>query len=205
VTLANGEVIAAESVLWAAGVAGSELLARIGLAVDRGGRAFVGPDCALKDHPEVFVIGDAANLADEHGKPLPGVSPVAMQMARYVANVIGRELAARGKNGALPAREPFRYHDKGSMATIGRSRAIAEAGKLKLTGLLAWLAWLLVHIWYLIGYRNRLLVMIDWAWNYFTYRRGARLITGGRLEAGAPTREALSSSTSAAAEAGQSR
>jgi NADH dehydrogenase len=180
VTLASGEVLAASTVLWAAGVSASPLLAQLGLEVDRAGRAKVNPDCSLPGHPEVFVIGDAAYLLGEDGKPLPGVSPTAMQQARHVARMIDQELRDRGK------REPFRYVDKGSMATIGRSRAIAQVNKLHLSGLLAWLAWLAVHIWYLIGFRNRFMVMVDWAWSYFTYRRGARLITGGRLEPGAP-------------------
>ncbi|MET0286374.1 MAG: NAD(P)/FAD-dependent oxidoreductase [Polyangiales bacterium] len=180
VTLSSGEVLAASTVLWAAGVSASPLLAELGLEVDRAGRAKVNPDCSVPGHPEVFVIGDAAYLLGEDGKPLPGVSPTAMQQARHVARMIDQELRDRGK------REPFRYVDKGSMATIGRSRAIAQVNKLHLSGLLAWLAWLAVHIWYLIGFRNRFMVMVDWAWSYFTYRRGARLITGGRLEPGAP-------------------
>ncbi len=182
VTLASGEVLHASTVLWAAGVAASPLLAKLGIEVDRAGRAKVNPDCSLPGHPEVFVIGDAAFLLGEDGKPLPGVSPTAMQQARHVARMIELELRDRGK------REPFQYVDKGSMATIGRSRAIAQVKKLRLSGLLAWLAWLAVHIWYLIGFRNRFMVMVDWAWSYFTYRRGARLITGGRLEPGAPDR-----------------
>lgn len=181
--LRSGEALAASTILWAAGVSSSPLLAALGVELDRGGRVKVEPDCSIEGHPEVFVIGDAAYLLGEDGKPLPGVSPTAMQMGRYVAGLIAREV----KDGAgVSQRPPFRYRDKGSMATIGRSRAIAELGALKLSGLLAWLAWLLVHIWYLIGFRNRLLVFFDWAWSYFTYRRGARLITGGRLEPGAP-------------------
>ena len=208
VELATGEIIAADTVLWAAGVAGSPLLKNLGIEVDRAGRAMVGPDCALKDRADVFVIGDAACLLDAQGKPLPGVSPVAMQMGRYVAGVVRQEVIAKRAGLPVPAREPFRYFDKGSMATIGRSRAIAQAGNLKLSGFVAWLAWLMVHIWYLIGFRNRLLVMFDWAWSYFTYRRGARLITGGRLEPGAPARPSrpapLSSSKSEVVGAGRS-
>jgi NADH dehydrogenase len=180
VVLKNGEQLAAETVVWAAGVATSPLLAKLGVEVDRVGRAKVEDDCSLPGHPRAFVIGDAALMLGEDGKPLPGVSPTAMQMGRHVARLIRDELSGNA------ARTPFRYRDKGSMATIGRSRAIAQVNNLKLTGFLAWLAWLGVHIWYLIGFRNRLLVMIDWAWSYFTYRRGARLITGGRLEAGPP-------------------
>jgi NADH dehydrogenase len=180
VTLRTGEVLAAETMVWAAGVSTSPLLAKIGAEVDRVGRAKVEVDCSLPGHKEVFVIGDAALFLGEDGKPLPGVSPTAMQMARHVARIIKAE-----QKGATQ-REAFRYRDKGSMATIGRSRAIAQVDSIKLSGFLAWLAWLVVHIWYLVGFRNRLLVMIDWAWSYFTYRRGARLITGGRMEAGTP-------------------
>jgi NADH dehydrogenase len=185
VELSTGESIVADTVLWAAGVGASPLLKSIGLEVDRAGRARVGPDCALTNRSNVFVIGDAALMLDTDGKPLPGVSPVAMQAGRYVARILRQEVIAKKAGLPFPPREPFRYFDKGSMATIGRSRAIAEAGKLKLSGFTAWLAWLLVHIWYLIGFRNRLFVMVDWAWSYFFYRRGARLITGGRLEPGA--------------------
>jgi NADH:ubiquinone reductase (H+-translocating) len=181
VTLASGEVLAASTVLWAAGVSASPLLAALGIEVDRAGRAKVNPDCSLPGHPNVFVIGDAAFLLGDDGKPLPGVSPTAMQQARHVAKIMSEELRGTGK-----PRTPFKYVDKGSMATIGRSRAIAQVDKLHLSGLLAWLAWLVVHIWYLIGFRNRFMVMLDWMWSYFTYRRGSRLITGGRLEPGAP-------------------
>jgi NADH:ubiquinone reductase (H+-translocating) len=181
VTLASGEVLAASTVLWAAGVSASPLLAALGVEVDRAGRAKVNPDCSLPGHPNVFVIGDAACLLGDDGKPLPGVSPTAMQQARHVAKIMSEELRGTGK-----PRTPFKYVDKGSMATIGRSRAIAQVNKLRMSGLLAWLAWLLVHIWYLIGFRNRFMVMLDWTWSYFTYRRGSRLITGGRLEPGAP-------------------
>ena len=180
VVLRSGEVIAASTVVWAAGVSSSPLLARLGIPLDRAGRAKVEPDCSLPGHPEAFVIGDAAYLLGDDGNPLPGVSPTAMQMGRHVARTIRAAVAGRSE------RAPFRYRDKGSMATVGRSRAIAQVGRLKLTGFSAWLAWLFVHIWYLIGFRNRLLVLFDWSWSYFTFRRGARLITGGRMEPGAP-------------------
>ncbi|MEY4512418.1 MAG: hypothetical protein RLZZ450_4540 [Pseudomonadota bacterium] len=180
VLLNTGEHLDAKTIVWAAGVSSSPLLAALGVEVDRGGRAKVMPDCSLPGHPEVFVIGDAAFLLGDDGKPLPGVSPTAMQQARHVAKIIQAELRDE------KARTPFQYRDKGSMATIGRSRAIAQVGKLKLSGMLAWLAWLFVHLVYLIGFRNRLLVLFDWAWSYFTYRRGSRLITGDRLEAGTP-------------------
>jgi NADH dehydrogenase len=174
------ERIAASTVLWAAGVRGSGLSQKIGLPVDRQGRALVEQDCSIKDHPEVFVIGDAAAFIPEGAeRSLPGVSPVAMQQGRFVARQIARSL-----QGA--PRQRFRYLDKGSMATIGRSRAVAQIGKLQLSGLLAWLAWLTVHIFYLIDFRNRVVVLLDWAWAYFAYRRGSRLITGHRLQTGGP-------------------
>jgi NADH:ubiquinone reductase (H+-translocating) len=128
-------------------------------------------DLSVPGHPRVFVIGDAARLDGKDGQPLPGVSPVAMQEARTVAKSIRRALVGRDTLS-------FRYFDKGSMATIGRRRAIAMLDRMHLSGFLAWMAWLLVHIWYLIGFRNRLVVLITWAWSYVTYRRGARLITG---------------------------
>jgi NADH dehydrogenase len=176
----GSERILASTVLWAAGVRGSALSGRIGLAIDKSGRALVEQDCSIKEHPEVFVIGDAALFVPPGAQhPLPGVSPVAMQQGRFVARQIARSLA-----GA--PRQRFKYVDKGSMATIGRSRAVAQIGKLQLSGLLAWLAWLVVHIFYLIDFRNRLVVLMDWAWAYFAYRRGSRLITGHRLQAGTP-------------------
>jgi NADH:ubiquinone reductase (H+-translocating) len=186
VTLSTGEKLVGSTILWTAGVASSPLLTKLGIDVDRAGRAKVEPDCSLPGHPEVFVIGDAAFLLGDDGKPLPGVSPTAMQQARHVSRLINDELRGKGP------RKPFKYVDKGSMATIGRSRAIAQVKNLKLSGTIAWLAWLLVHIFYLIGFRNRLLVLFDWAWSYLTYRRGARLITGGRLEPGAPVVQQLS-------------
>jgi NADH dehydrogenase len=174
------EHIEASTVLWAAGVRASPLCQRVGIPSDRLGRALVAQDCSVPGHPEVFVIGDAASFIPEgQSAPLPGVSPVAMQQARFVARQITRSLEGQ-------PREVFRYRDKGSMATIGRSRAVAAVGKLELTGFVAWLAWLALHIFYLIGFRNRLVVLVDWAWAYIGYRRGSRLITGGRLEAGAP-------------------
>jgi NADH dehydrogenase len=179
----GSERIPASTVLWAAGVRGSGLAQKIGLPVDRQGRAIVEPDCSVGGRPDVFVIGDAASFITEtapHG--LPGVSPVAMQQGRFVARQIARSLA-----GA--PRQRFKYVDKGSMATIGRSRAVAQVGKLQLSGFLAWLAWLCVHIFYLIDFRNRVVVLLDWAWAYFAYRRGSRLITGHRLHAGAQPAE----------------
>ena len=167
-------------ILWAAGVAASPLGKKLGAPVDRAGRVVVQPDLSLAGHPEVFVIGDLAALKDENGKMLPGVAPVAMQQGKFVAKLIKREaqLAETVANPQLQSRPTFRYWDKGSLATIGRAAAVAEFGKIHISGFVAWLAWLFVHILFLIGFRNRVLVFIQWAWSYFTYERGARLITG---------------------------
>ncbi len=172
-------------ILWAAGVAASPLGKRLGTPVDRAGRVLVNPDLSLPDHPEVFVIGDLAALKDASGKLLPGVAPVAILEGRYVAKLIARELAGAPsfprsvrEGGGFDSRPAFHYHDKGSLATIGRAAAVAQFGKMHISGFMAWLAWLFVHILFLIGFRNRVLVFIQWAWSYFTYERGARLITG---------------------------
>ncbi len=159
-------------ILWAAGVAASPLGKMLGAPVDRAGRVLVPPDLSVPGHPEVFVIGDLAALKDESGKMLPGVAPVAIQQGRFVAKVIREELGSR------PRTATFHYWDKGSLATIGRAAAVAEFGRIHISGFIAWLAWLFVHILFLIGFRNRLLVFIQWAWSYVTYERGARLITG---------------------------
>jgi NADH dehydrogenase len=164
------ELIPSSSILWTAGVRANGLGEKLGAPLDRGGRVVVGQDCALPEHPRVFAIGDLARFDAPDG-PLPGVSPVAMQQGRYVARMIVRDV--RGE-----PREPFRYHDKGSMATIGRSRAVAQVGRLRLWGLPAWLTWLFVHLWYLIDLKNRVAVFLDWCWEYVTFRHGARLITG---------------------------
>jgi NADH dehydrogenase len=164
-------VIPATVILWAAGVAASPLGKRLGAATDRAGRVLVEPDLSIPGHREVFVIGDLASLKDEHGRMLPGVAPVAIQQGKAAAKNIGRDL--KGK-----PRVRFHYFDKGSLATIGRSAGIAQFGKIHISGFVAWLTWLFVHIFFLIGFRNRVLVLIQWAWSYFTYERGARLITG---------------------------
>lgn len=164
--------IEASVILWAAGVAASPLGRKLGVAFDRAGRVLVRPDLSIPGHEEVFVIGDLASLQDEHGKMLPGVAPVAIQQGEWVAKTIARDLAHQ-------PRADFHYRDKGSLATIGRAAAVAQFGKFELSGYFAWLAWLFVHILFLIGFRNRLIVMIQWAWSYLTYERGARLITGG--------------------------
>ncbi len=161
-------------VLWAAGVAASALGKKLGTPVDRAGRVLVQPDLSIPGHPNVFVIGDLAALKGENGKLLPGVAPVAIQQGGYVAKLIRKEL----EPGADSPRPPFHYWDKGSIATIGRAAAVAEFGRIHISGFIAWLSWLFVHIFFLIGFRNRLLVFIQWAWSYVTYERGARLITG---------------------------
>ena len=166
------ERIEAGNVFWAAGVAASPLGARLGAEVDRAGRVKVAPDLSVPGHPEVFVAGDLAAV-EQGGRPVPGVAPAAMQMGRHVARAIRADLEGR-------PRPVFRYFDKGSLATIGRAAAVAEIAGLKLSGLVAWLVWVFVHILYLIGFRNRLVVMVQWAWAYLMYQRGVRLITGDR-------------------------
>jgi NADH dehydrogenase len=166
----GGEQIRARTVLWAAGVAASPLTRSLGVPLDRAGRVPVERDLSIPGHPEAFAIGDMATLPDEHGEPLPGLAPVAIQQGAAVAANVRRRLAGE------PTR-PFRYRDKGSMATIGRAAAVAVVGPLQLSGLLAWLAWLFVHIVFLIGFRNRFLVLFEWAWAYVSWQRGARLIT----------------------------
>lgn len=165
------ERIPAAVVLWAAGVAASPLGKKLGAATDRSGRVLVNGDLSLPQHPEVFVIGDLAALKDEQGNPLPGVAPVALQEGRAVARTVARDL--RNK-----PRKNFHYFDKGSLATIGRAAAVAQFRRLHISGYFAWLSWLFIHIFFLIGFRNRLIVLIQWAWSYITYERGARLITG---------------------------
>lgn len=178
---AGGERIDASTVLWAAGVRASPIGATLGVPVDRLGRVIVEQDCSVPGHPEVFCIGDAAVFTPAgEAHALPGVSPVAMQQGRFVAKNIAASVSRR------PTNATFEYVDKGIMATIGRSRAVARIGKLRLSGFIAWIAWLLLHIVYLMDFRSRVLVLIDWAWSYFTYQRGSRLITGHRLEAGTP-------------------
>ncbi len=167
------ERIRSATVLWAAGVLPSSLGRTLGVPLDPQGRVRVEPDLSVPGHPEVFVIGDQACAIGRDGRPLPGLAPVAMQQGRFVARTIARDLAGR-------PRRPFVYADKGQMATIGRSRAVVEIGRLRFAGLLAWLLWIAVHIYYLTGFEKRLLVVIQWAWSYLTFRRGARLIVGKR-------------------------
>jgi NADH:ubiquinone reductase (H+-translocating) len=180
VTIDRGGVIEplpCETIVWAAGVKASPLGAKLKEALpvietDRGGRVVVNPDCTVNGRPDVFVIGDLAHYKTADGKQLPGVAPVAMQQGEYVADTIDRRLRGQSPKAA------FQYWDKGSMATIGRSRAVAETGKIRLSGFLAWLAWLFIHILYLARFENRVLVIFQWFWNYVTRNRTARLITG---------------------------
>ena len=168
---AGGEEIEAETVLWAAGVAASPLGATLGCPVDRAGRVIVQPDLTIPGHPEVFVIGDLASIAVGEGRTLPGVAQVAIQTGRHAARNIGRAVAGQ-------PHVPFHYRDLGTMATIGRASAVADFGWLHLRGWIGWVAWLFVHILNLIGFRNRLVVLTQWAWAYFSYQRSIRLITG---------------------------
>jgi NADH:ubiquinone reductase (H+-translocating) len=170
--LVGGEVVPSRTVLWAAGVRPSPLAAALGVPLDRAGRVLVEPDCAIPGHREAFVIGDMAALTPAGATaPLPGISPVAIQQGRATARNILRA------KGDLP-REPFRYFDKGFMATIGKARAVAQLGRLRLSGLAAWLTWVVVHLWYLVGFRNRLTVFLNWIWAYIVSSHTARIITG---------------------------
>jgi NADH:ubiquinone reductase (H+-translocating) len=168
----GSERIRSHNVIWAAGVRAAPLMQSLDAPRGPGGRIAVAPDCSLPDHPEVFVIGDAAYLSDARGRIVPGVSQGALQMGRYVARLI--DARVRGQ-AAPPA--PFRYRDYGSMATVGKSRAVAEIGALHFGGLAAWLAWMALHITVLIGFRNRLAVLFSWIYSYAFFRRGSRLIT----------------------------
>ena len=171
VTLASGERILAHTVFWGAGNQASSLGKQLGAPLDRAGRVLVGADLSMPNSPRVFAIGDLAGVTSKDGKPVPGVAPAANQMGQHAASTIVRDL--RGQ-----PREPFAYFNKGDLATIGRHRAVAAIGALKLQGFIAWLAWLFIHILYLVGFRNRLTVFVQWAYGYFTFQRGVRLITG---------------------------
>ncbi|HEX2340569.1 MAG TPA: NAD(P)/FAD-dependent oxidoreductase [Vicinamibacterales bacterium] len=172
---APDERLRAGTVLWAAGVAAAPIGRALGAPVDRAGRVLVEPDLSLPGHPEVFIVGDLASVTQD-GRLLPGVAPVAMQEGAYVARLIRG--IARGSQPIPASRRPFRYHNPGDMATIGRAAAVADFGRFRLTGWIAWVAWLFVHILKLTGFRNRLLVLVQWAWAYFTYQRSIRLIAG---------------------------
>ena len=168
--MAGGQRIEAGTVLWAAGIAASGIARSLGVALDRAGRVLVQPDLSVPGHPDVFVIGDLASLQQD-GQLLPGVAQVAIQMGRHAARGICRSLAGQ-------PRVAFRYRDYGNMATIGRAAAIADFGWLRLSGWPAWVAWLFLHIMKLVGFRNRLGVLLQWAWAFVTYQRSVRLITG---------------------------
>ncbi len=173
---AGGERIESANIIWAAGVAANPITRLLGAELDRAGRVRVNPDLSVPGHPEVFAIGDLALVLDEHGSPVPGVSPAAMQMARHVARILAHELA--GGKGSERPRPPFKYWNKGTMATIGRSAAVAQIGRLEFSGWLAWAVWLLVHLIFLIGFRNKAAVLLQWTYSYFTYKLGARIVTG---------------------------
>lgn len=180
----------ADVILWAAGVAASPLGKKLGAEVDRAGRVLVNPDLSIPGHSEVFVIGDLAFLKDSSGKAVPGVAPAAISEGKYVGQLILREAKhvlheakhaasqAPGSDGRILPRKPYHYVNKGSLATIGRAAAIAEFGRIHISGFIAWLSWLFIHLLFLIGFRNRIIVLIKWAGSYFTYEQGARLITG---------------------------
>jgi NADH dehydrogenase len=167
---AAGWTIPTQTVIWAAGNVASPVLRTLGTPLDNAGRAIVEPDCTIPGHPEIFVLGDAALFNHQEGGPLPGISPVAIQMGEYAARTIEGDLEGR-------PRRAFKYWDKGQLAVIGRGHAVADIWKLHFGGFIAWLIWTFVHIFFLIGFRNRILVMIQWAWSYLTFGRGARLIT----------------------------
>ncbi|MGB0768084.1 MAG: NAD(P)/FAD-dependent oxidoreductase [Phycisphaeraceae bacterium] len=176
VTLNNGERIGTHNVLWGGGIQAPALTKTLGVELGAGGRVVVGPDLSIPGHPEAFVIGDVADVTLPDGSKAPGLAPAAMQMGKRVAKQIGQEI----KNGPVePNKRPaFTYLDKGTMATIGRKHAIADIGPLHFSGLLAWLAWLAVHLLLLVGFRNKVVVLVQWFYSYVTFRRGARIIIG---------------------------
>jgi NADH:ubiquinone reductase (H+-translocating) len=177
--LGDNEPIAARTVLWAAGVAASPLARSLDVLLDRVGRVIVASDLSVPGHPDIFIAGDLAAVRGEDGKPVPGVAPAAKQMGRHVARAIRATLAGK----PAPA---FRYRDYGNLATIGRRAGVVDLGRLRLSGALAWWFWLAAHIFFLIGFRNRLVVLIDWAWAYWSYRRNARIIVGTAPDSDSP-------------------
>lgn len=177
VELTTGEVIESRNILWGAGVQAHPLTRSLGVPIDRGGRIEVEADLSLPGHPEVFAVGDLAAVKQADGSPVPGVAPAAMQMGKYVAKRLA-DLIERGEKKPANAR-PFVYRDKGSMATIGRSRAVAWFGRVRFGGFPAWVAWLTIHLFFLVSFRSKLTVLINWIYAYFTYGRGARIIFGG--------------------------
>lgn len=181
--------IPARTVLWAAGVRASPVAASLGVDLDRAGRVMVQPDLSAPGHPNIFIAGDLAHVKDHDGTQVPGMAPGAMQMGAFVGRVIAAEARAASRSLPPPARPNFRYIDKGTLATIGRARAVAHVLGGNFGGFPAWLFWVLLHIAYLISFRAKVLVFVDWIWSYMTFGRGARLITGGTLE---PSRTTLS-------------
>jgi NADH:ubiquinone reductase (H+-translocating) len=192
------ERLETRTIMWAAGVKASPAAEWLGAARDRAGRVKVAVDLSVPGHPDIFVIGDAAAAAGADGKPLPGIAPVAKQQGRYVANLLIAHAAGKISS-------PFRYRDFGAMATIGRKRAVAQIGTFKASGLAAWLLWSLAHIYFLIGFRNRFAVAMNWCWNYVTFQRGTRLITGisgSRIEDVSPVKTAAPASAASGGDAG---
>jgi NADH dehydrogenase len=192
----DGQKLASHNVIWAAGVRPHPLVATLGAELGPGGRVKVQPDCSIPGHPNVFVIGDAAYLVDSKtGKQVPGVSQGALQMGRYVAAIIREEQEMpAGPSGSSRTRaQGFHYKDFGSMATVGKSRAVVEIGPFRFGGLLAWFAWLALHITVLIGFRNRISVLVSWIYGYVFFRRGSRLITRSFDKSGRPVQETLNS------------
>jgi NADH dehydrogenase len=171
----GSERLNAKTVLWAAGVQASKLNKYLGAQLDNQGRVFIERDLTLKNHPNIFVLGDQAHFKDKNDKPLPGLAPIALQQGRFAAKNILMEIEGKQK-------EQFSYLDKGQAATIGRSKAIMETWKLQFGGFFAWIAWLTIHIYYLTGFRNRLFVLISWAWSYLSFNRGARLIVSKKWQ-----------------------
>ena len=183
--VAAGWRIPAHTIIWAAGNLASPLLRTLGAPLDRQGRVMVGPDCSVPGHPEIFVLGDAANFTHGPEGTLHGVAPVAIQMGSYAARIIAAEVKGKA------SRPPFHYWNKGELAVIGRGQAVANIWRLRFGGIFAWLAWIFVHIFFLIGFRNRLIVLIEWAISYLSFSRGARLITGRSEDRPPPPAEAM--------------
>ena len=175
--------VPAKTVVWAAGVAASPLARTLGVSLDRAGRVPVQPDLSVAGHPDIFVAGDLAAVTSD-GRPVPGVAPAAKQMGRHVAQVLRARLDGRASPG------DFRYQDYGNLATIGRMAAVVDFGRLKFSGLLAWWFWLTAHVFFLIGFRNRLVVLLNWCWAYWSYQRGARIILGKDEDQAGSTRQA---------------
>ncbi len=182
------EVIQSGCIIWTAGVEVAPVVRTLPCEQDRSGRLKVAPDCSLPDHPEVFALGDLLHLKDAKGQIVPGVAQGAIQTGRYVAGIIEGEVERNCMAGKGP-RDPFAYFDKGNMATIGRSKAVAEVGKLKMGGFIAWFLWLTVHLLFLIGFRNRISVLVNWVFQYVTFHNGARVIWGRGLEDREPPAE----------------